>query len=122
MTEDERIEKDADDIRLRLQEIGRMIKKELPAGWGFTTLVSSYGPKGITLYISTLERADSLQTMREFIAAQREERNWFQEMPDVETPEEFEQWWVQQNKRRAGKQQPLKQWCHDAFNAGRASA
>jgi hypothetical protein len=124
MNDDEaRVEKQADEIRLRLQDIGRIIKRELPAGWAFTMLVANQGGvHGVTLYISTIDRGDSLQLMREFIATQREERNWAQEMPDVETPEEFEAWWKHQQGRRSGKQQPLKKWCEDAYMAGRSSA
>lgn len=120
MTHEERIEKDADSLRLRLQDIGRKINKELPAGWGFTMLVASHGTNGITLYISTIERADALQVMREFIANQREERNWRREMPDLEIEEEFADWWQKQEKRTP--KQDLKASCWDAFLAGRASA
>lgn len=121
-----RIKEEADEIRLRLQDIGRLIKRELPEGWGFTMLVASHGTvEGVTLYISTVDRADALQLMREFIATQRQERNWFQErdkLGDLDLTEDFEQWWTTQQKRRIGKQQSLKQWCQDAFTAGQASA
>jgi hypothetical protein len=106
-----------------MQDIGRKLKKELPQNWGFTLLVASHGDvEGVTLYISSIERADSLQLMREYIAAQREERNWMREMADVETPEEFEKWFQLQQERGIMKDKPLKDWCQDAFIAGRASA
>lgn len=123
MTQEEH-DRDEQEIRGRLQEIGRIIRKELPTGWGFSLLVAASGDiKGVTLYISTINRADALQVMREFIANQKEERNWMRDVPrnDLEIVEEFEQWWTQQQKRSI-EAWPIKQACREAFDGGRASA
>jgi hypothetical protein len=129
-----------DQIRTELQELARDIKAGLPHGFGFVLLVTSSKPGAALLYVSTLERADVLQMMREFIATNRDERNWQREMPEVELSEEFDQWWAAQLKRK-GIENPnmaewcrdgftaewcrdgfTAEWCRDAFNAGRASA
>jgi hypothetical protein len=122
VTQDEH-DKTADEIRGRLQEIGRSVKGELPKDWAFLLLVAPIGEvKGVTLYLSTMQRADALQVMREFIATQREERNWFQEVKtDSLTVEDFDQWWEQQLKRGM-ENWTLKQACKEAFDGGKAAA
>lgn len=116
---------DLNEVRAGLQELAGNIKGSLPPGFGFVLLVSSSQPGAALLYVSTLDRGDVLQLMREFIATNREERVWRREMPEVELSEEFEQWWVGQLKRYPGLEQmsaQYKEWCQDAFTAGRASA
>jgi len=114
-----------DEVRAGLQELAARIKSALPGGFGFVLLVTSAEPGAALLYVSTLDRGDVLQLMREFIATNREERIWQREMPEVELTEEFDQWWAAQLKR-AGDMPvyppTLRQWCLDAFNAGRSSA
>jgi hypothetical protein len=118
-----------DQVRAELQVLGREIKRSLPKGFGFALLVTSAEPGAALLYVSTLDRSDVLQMMREFIATNREGRVWQREMPEVELVEEFEQWWEAQLKRKgsgfgsfAHEPRVLLEWCRDAFNAGRASA
>jgi hypothetical protein len=122
-----------DEVRANLQEIGRGLKKQLPAGFQFVLLVSRMGPDQTLLYLSTVERADAIQVMREFIAVQMEERNWQRERPQLdaegglEIEAEFETWWKSQCARvpklpikfDLGQ---LKQWTRDAFKGGRSTA
>lgn len=51
-----------------LNEIGRRIAEALPHGYGFALLVFNYGPDGSMFYISSAQRADMINAMREFIA------------------------------------------------------
>ena len=118
-----------DEVRGILQDMGRQIKATLPEGFGFVLLVGGTGEgEHAMMYLSTVGRADALQLMREFIAHNREERNWQREMPDLELNEELQSWWESQCKR-VGNVLPIKwdtkqvkEWCDDAFRAGRASA
>ncbi|HET9376405.1 MAG TPA: hypothetical protein VFO40_15635 [Chthoniobacterales bacterium] len=127
------------EVRANLQALARGIKHSLPEGFVFALLVTTPGHDGTLLYAANIDRADVLQLMREFIAANREERVWAREMPEVELQEEFEAWWATQRVRK-GISAPsmqadipveerlspldmhLREWCQDAFNAGRASA
>lgn len=98
-----------------------MIKAELPPDWVYTMLVAPVADKtikGVTLYLSTMQRPDALQIMREFIATQKEERNWMQEVhTDSLTVEDFDQWWDQQMKRG------IESWSVEAaFEGGKAAA
>jgi hypothetical protein len=59
-----------DQIRSSLHKIARNIKFELPPlGWDFVLLVANCQPSCLTLYISSLEHADALQLMREYITS-----------------------------------------------------
>jgi len=55
------------EIEKLLKQIGRAIKKILPKGWGFTLFIFDYGKDGSMFYISTAERFDMLQAIREWI-------------------------------------------------------
>lgn len=59
---------DADLMRPTLRRIGALIGKELPAGWGFNLLLFTYGEGGSLFYISSAERADVINVMKEYIA------------------------------------------------------
>lgn len=109
------------EIRANLKEMGRTIKGWFPPEFGFILLVVEYGDKGTMLYTASVQREDALQAMREFVAVNKEERNWQQEMPELELTEEFDAWWAKQNQR-ARADQSLESMCRDAFVAGRASA
>lgn len=113
-----------DQIRASLQDMGRTIKGWLPKEFGFILLVMEYGEKGTLLYTSTVGRADAIQLMREFIAVNMEERNWEQEMPQLESDEEFDSWWATQLKRMPNyaDNQKVRSMCQDAFLAGRSTA
>jgi hypothetical protein len=55
------------EVEAKLREIGRMLKESMVPGFGFTLLISSYGEGGSLFYISSVERQDMINTMREFI-------------------------------------------------------
>jgi hypothetical protein len=121
------------EVRAGLQALARGIKASLPEDFGFALLVTAAEPGAALLYVATLDRGDVLQLMREFIATNREERVWQREMPEVELSEEFDQWWAAQLKRKGVQPNDMndtnrsyspfmREWCRDAFNAGRASA
>jgi hypothetical protein len=130
-TEEARRLADENEVRGKLQALGRQIKGELPEGFGFVLLCSAYGgadENRALLYTATMQRVDAIQLMREFIAVQKEERNWEREMPELEIREEFDTWWANQAKRDGGKlplkwdTAKVKEWCRDAFEGGRSTA
>lgn len=49
-------------------EIGRLIGKRLPAGWGFGLFLFTYGEKGTMFWISSAERNDMLKALSEWIS------------------------------------------------------
>lgn len=51
----------------KLKEIGRMLKEQMPVGFGFTLLIFNYGEGGGMFYLSSAERQDMINAMREFI-------------------------------------------------------
>jgi hypothetical protein len=57
-------------IRPVAKDLGRIISSQLPAGWGFTLLLFTFGPGGTLSYISNADRSDMLLTMKEFIKRQ----------------------------------------------------
>jgi len=56
------------EIELLLKGIASRIKKVMPSGWGFSLFIFSYGAEGSTFYISSANRDDFIQNLREFIA------------------------------------------------------
>lgn len=57
------------DIRARMQAIGKAVEKELPAGHGFFVLCFPFNDSdALGEYVSNAQRADVLATMRNFIA------------------------------------------------------
>lgn len=56
-----------EEIEQKLKEIGRILKGVMPEGWGFTLLISSYGEGGSMFYLSSVERQDAVNMLREFI-------------------------------------------------------
>jgi len=60
---------DPDGVKSILQGLGDVITLSLPAGYGFNLLLFTYAPGNI-FYISSAERADVINMMREFIKKQ----------------------------------------------------
>lgn len=64
------------EVEQLLRKLGRDLKGQMPPGFGYTLLIFSYGKLGLTgegkegsmFYISTAERHDMVQAMKEFIA------------------------------------------------------
>lgn len=57
-----------------LNDIGTKIGYKLPAGWGFTLAIASYGEKGSTFYISNVERSGSIDMLKELIVKLQEHK------------------------------------------------
>ena len=53
-----------------LKEIGELLGKAMPEGYGFNFLMFNFGEGGNMFYISNAQRADMLKAMKEFIAKQ----------------------------------------------------
>jgi hypothetical protein len=64
------------EVEAALRKIAQLVKPEVPQGFGFTLLIFSYdktglpgeGAAGSLFYISTADRDDMIQAMKEFIA------------------------------------------------------
>lgn len=68
LTHDERYEVRRADAERALKTMAVGIEDELPDGMGFALLLFDFGPNGALFYISNAQRADMLNTMKEFIA------------------------------------------------------
>lgn len=55
-----------------LGKIGRLLKDSMPAGYGFSLLIFTFGAGGNMFYTSNAEREGMIQAMQEFIAKFRE--------------------------------------------------
>lgn len=50
-----------------LKELGEELKKKVPEGMGFTLMLFDYGGGGNMFYISTANRKNMVEAMKEFI-------------------------------------------------------
>jgi hypothetical protein len=73
MPSDPRFEVQNEQIKSRLRDIGNILERALPKGWGFTLQMFSYGENGSMFYLSSAAREDMIRLMEEFIKKQREE-------------------------------------------------
>lgn len=55
------------EVEATLRELSQHVGSRLPEGWGFTLLLFSYGPNGNLFYMSSAEREDVINVMKEFI-------------------------------------------------------
>lgn len=65
----------------KMRKFAKFIHTRLPDGWGLALVVFPYGKMGIGNYISTAQRTEMIQGLREL--ADRLEKN-----QDYKTPEE----------------------------------
>jgi hypothetical protein len=56
------------EMKQLMNEIAHIIGGQLPDGWGFALFLMQYGPDGTMTYISSAERQDIVDAMREWIA------------------------------------------------------
>ena len=56
------------EIEETLKDIGNLLRRAMPEGWGFSLLIFSFGPGGSLFYTSSGERESVISAMREFIA------------------------------------------------------
>ncbi len=57
-------------IERLLKDIGGRLKSAMPPGWGFTLFIFSFGKGGSLFYLSSAQRDDMINTMKEFIKRQ----------------------------------------------------
>jgi hypothetical protein len=67
MNEDYRVPIDPE-MKLLMNKIAQIINSQLPKGWGFALFLMQYGADGTMTYISSAERQDIVNAMREWIA------------------------------------------------------
>jgi hypothetical protein len=53
-----------------LRDTARALKETMPPGYGFALFIFSYGEHGDMFYLSSAQRADMIETLKEFIAKQ----------------------------------------------------
>ncbi len=68
MPQEMKYEVDNATIEVLLKELAQGLGERLPEGWGFNLLIFSYGERGSMFYISSAQREDMINAMREFIA------------------------------------------------------
>lgn len=59
------------EVETKLREIGGVIGKELPQGFGFTLFLFEYGEGGSMFYISSAQREDMIKAIMEFLEKQK---------------------------------------------------
>lgn len=55
------------EIQAKLRDIAALIDSKMPQGWGFTLLIFEYAPKNSMFYISSANRINMMNVLREFI-------------------------------------------------------
>lgn len=60
-------ELDRPEIKAILNATAEALRGKLPANWGFTLMLFSYGKNGEMFYISSARREDMISAMKEFI-------------------------------------------------------
>ena len=50
---------------IKAREIGKIIKSQMPDGFGFTLVLYSYGENGVMTYLSSGQREDCIKMLRE---------------------------------------------------------
>ena len=68
----EELEKLEEQVKEKLQDIGKMIKNELPEGFGFALLSFYFNAEGQLMYVSNAKREDVVKAMEEFIEKTKE--------------------------------------------------
>lgn len=56
-----------EEVKTKLQEIGKNIKLEIPKNFGFVLLTFAFNAKGQLMYVSNAKREDVIEAMKEFI-------------------------------------------------------
>lgn len=56
-----------DEAQVRLREIARLIKSELPPAYGFILMIAERGPSGKLFYASDFRREDVVRALNEFL-------------------------------------------------------
>lgn len=67
MQPDKNYEVQNEDVEISMKEIGDVIGKSLPKGWGFNLMVFDFGKKGSMFYMSNAQRKDVINQMKEFM-------------------------------------------------------
>jgi len=47
------------------RKLGRLIKADMPEGWGFVLMLVSHGENGVFTYLSDCQRQDIIKFLRE---------------------------------------------------------
>jgi len=56
-----------DEAKFRLGEIAKLIKSEMPPGYGFILMIAERGPSGKLFYASDFKREDVVRALNEFL-------------------------------------------------------
>lgn len=62
------------EVEIILEKIGKLLKRSMPRGWGFTVLLFDYSKPGKDasqlFYLSSAPKADTIKTMIQFVEQQ----------------------------------------------------
>jgi hypothetical protein len=64
---DENYQVHDENAEIALKEVGQILDKAMPEGYGFVFLMTTYGKGGNTFYISNVQRPDVIEMMKEWI-------------------------------------------------------
>jgi hypothetical protein len=56
-------------VRAKMQELGKLVDKQLPYGWAYVVLCFNFGEGGRMNYVANAKRRDVVRAMYEFIEA-----------------------------------------------------
>lgn len=59
-----------DNVRKTGNEIGALIGRQLPPGWGFGLFIFTYGEGGSMFWLSSADRNDMLKALSEWISTE----------------------------------------------------
>lgn len=54
-------------VKSKMQQIAKKVEDELPNGFGFIVLAFKFNEQGQMMYVSNANRADVINSMKEFI-------------------------------------------------------
>lgn len=83
------LEEEDKEVRSRMQELAKLVDKQLPVGWGFALLCFSFGKDGRMNYVANANRVDVVRAMYEFIEATKEQ--WGEHEPEMSSAAEDDQ-------------------------------
>jgi len=58
---------------VRAREIGRILKRVMPDGWGFVVVLSSFEENGFTTYLSSIAREGAVTMLSKLLVSIRDE-------------------------------------------------
>lgn len=64
-----------EEAEIAARKLAEELGSRMPDGWGFILWLMSHGPDGFCTYLSSLDRADAIAALEEWIVRQKTEPN-----------------------------------------------